>query len=490
MQPSCKFKLGSTTGDKIDYIFVDADTDVLDAEIIRSSVVGRRAVSIRPFPCRRKNSTALEWFMFAIAVIVFLAVPSAALAQTLCAPLPTPTGRIVEVTPSQVGSLQGILDAARSGDTIQLADGHYSLERTLVLRTPRVTLRSKSGNRDGVVLDGRYVVRDLILVQESDVTIADLTVSRSYWHLVHVVPGRGSLLNTTLHNLRGVDGGEQFIKVNPADSQFADNGVVRCSSFELTDTGRASIRNNCYTGGIDIHQARGWHIYANRFSGFWCDKGLSEHAIHVWTGSRDTLVDRNIILNSARGIGFGMGSSRAGRTYADSPCSGVPFIGHYAGGITNNFVMANDVRLFASSAGFDTGIGLEQSCETSVLHNTIASTVAPRSSSIEWRFANTIAVVANNLVTHRLLPRESGRAQLSGNVANAPLTLFVDLPSGNLRLLPNATLAIDKATTLDVPLPLDIDGETRGVAADVGADEYVPGRDAVAAAGTVAARKK
>jgi hypothetical protein len=54
------------------------------------------------------------------------------------------------------------------------------------------------------------------------------------------------------------------------------------------------------------------------------------------------------------------------------------------------------------------------------------------------------------------------------------LTLFVDLSSGNLRLLPSAIVAIDKAAALDVPLPLDIDGEPRGTTADVGADEYLP----------------
>ena len=176
-----------------------------------------------------------------------------------------------------------------------------------------MTLRSKSGNRDGVVLDGSYVARDLILVQESDVTIADLTVTRSYWHLVHVVPSVARCRAPSLHNLRGVDGGEQFIKVNQGNDRFADNGVVRCSSFELTDTGRAAVRNNCYTGGIDLHQGRGWQIYANHFSGFWCSSGLSEHAIHVWTGSRDTLVERNIIVNSARGIGFGLGVISCGQ---------------------------------------------------------------------------------------------------------------------------------------------------------------------------------
>lgn len=262
--------------------------------------------------------------------------------------------------------------------------------------------------------------------------------------------------------------------MNQAGDWFADNGVVRCSSFELTDAGRAAVRNNCCTGGIDLHQGRGWQIYANHFNGFWCSSGLSEHAIHAWTGSRDTLVDRNIIINSARGIGFGLGVATAGTSYGDSPCPDTQLAGHYGGTITNNFVSANDPRLFASSAGFDTGIGLEESCQSAVLHNTVASTVVPRSSSIEWRFENTSALVANNLVTHGLLPRDGGRATLAGNVANASLSLFVDQSSGNLRLLPNAIVAIDKAATLDVPLPLDIDGDRRGVSADVGADEYVP----------------
>jgi hypothetical protein len=170
---------------------------------------------------------------------------------------------------------------------------------------------------------------------------------------------------------------------------------------------------------------------------------------------------------------LGLGSSVSGRKYGDSPCEGAADVGHYGGAITNNFVVANDARLLTSGDGFDTGIGLEQSCDTHILHNTVVSTVTPRSSSIEWRFANTFATVANNLVTHRLLARDSARATLVGNVVDAPLSLFVDVPSGNLHLLPAATAAIDKAAPLATPLPTDIDAESRGVAADVGADEYM-----------------
>ena len=408
------------------------------------------------------------------AVLFVLALPSIARGQAGCSALPLGSGTIIEVTPEQVGTLQAILDRARAGDTIQLADGVYALPETLVFRNSGVTLRSKSGNRQGVVIDGHYAIGDLLLIQKSDITIADLTVTRSYWHLVHVVPSGGSSSGTMLHNLRGVDGGEQFVKVNPDGGYYADHGVVRCSSFELTDLGRSFIRNNCYTGGFDLHQGRGWQLYGNTFSGFWCASGLSEHAIHAWNGSRDTFIERNVIINSARGIGLGLGASVSGRTYEDSPCGGVADIGHYGGVVTNNFVVVNDARLQASGAGFDTGIGLEQSCATSVLHNTVVSTASPRSSSIEWRFGNTTATVANNLVTHGLLMRDEAMASLAGNVANAPLGIFVDAAGGNLHLLPSATLAIDKAVALPVPLLSDIDSEPRGVAADVGADEYLP----------------
>lgn len=372
----------------------------------------------------------------------------------------------------QAASLQSILDSARSGDTIQLHDGVYSLPQTLVLRTPGVTLRSKSGDRQAVVLDGAYAARDLLLIQQSNVTVADLTLTRAYWHLVHVVPGTSTVTGTLLHNLRAVDGSEQFIKVNPANGQYADAGTVRCSLIELTDAGRGFVRNNCYTGGIDVHQGRGWQIYGNTFSGFWCASGLSEHAIHLWNGSRDTRVERNLVINSARGIGLGLGASVTGRTYADLPCGGATNVGHFGGAILNNFVVATDARLFASATGFDTGIGLEQSCDTSVLHNTVVSTTAPRSSSVEWRFANTSASIGNNLVSHTLLARDGARAVLAGNVANAPLSLFVDVANADLHLVPSATAAIDKGAGLASPPATDIDGESRGVSVDVGADEY------------------
>jgi len=412
-------------------------------------------------------------FLLPLCVLFFiLCLPLPTAAQPGCGPLPAPTGNIIDVSPAQAASLRSIVASAATGTTIRLADGHYVLGERLVFRTPGVTLRSASGNRDAVILDGQYNAPMIISAMASNVTIADVTVTRAYFHPIHVSPYSGHVTGTLLHNLRIVDGAEQFVKVNNVDDQYVDNGVIRCSSLELTDVGRTHVRNDCYTGGIDIHQARGWQIYANTFSGFWCASGLSEHAIHVWTGSRDTVVDRNVIINSVRGIGFGLESTRVGRTYPDQPCGNRPYVGHYDGLITNNFVFANDPDLFNSQSGFDSGIGLEQACGTKVLHNTVFSTRPPSSSSIEWRFPNTAASIANNLVSHDLKARDSGVATLAGNVSNAPASLFVNATAGDLHLQATASIAIDQAAPIATAVPWDIDSQPRVSPADVGADEY------------------
>jgi parallel beta helix pectate lyase-like protein len=412
--------------------------------------------------------------LFAGTALVWLLAPSAR--AGLCPPLPAPPGNVVDVTPAQAGQLAGIVGSAGSGDTIRLADGTYLLNGGLLhFSTPGVTLRSASGNRDAVVLDNDYQGGDLILIRASNVTIADLTVRRAWYHPIHVTPASSHVTGTLIHNVRVVDPGEQAIKINADGTQtlFVDDGVIRCSRIELTDAGRPQIRNNCYTGGVDAHRARGWRIRDNVIEGFWCPSGLSEHGIHLWTGSRDTVVERNQIRNCARGIGLGLGSATPGRTYLDNPCGGAANIGHYDGVVRNNFVFANDDRLFDQGAGgFDLGIGLEQACGARVLHNTVVST-RPPFSSIEGRFANTVATMTNNLMSHNLRPRDGASLTLAGNLQNAPPALFVDaVLAGDLHLVDGAAAAIDQGAFVPAgQADEDIDGDRREPSRDIGADE-------------------
>jgi hypothetical protein len=398
-------------------------------------------------------------------------------ARALCPRLPPPSGPTVHV--SSVSELSDAVNDATTGTTILVADGTYHLDGTyLWVDTPGVTLRSASGNREAVVLDGDYVTTEIVQVVASDVTIADVTLREAYTHPIHVMSSEGGdTTGTLIYNVHIVDPREQAIKINPAaEGYYPDYGEIACSHIELTDAGRPHVNpisGGCYTGGVDAHQARGWRIRDNLITGFWCPSGLSEHAIHLWRGCRDPVVERNTLRNNARGVGFGLATSGDGRTYSDDPCPGASgYVDHYGGVIRNNAVFANDSDLFGSDDGFDCGICLWNACSVRVLHNTVASTQAPYS-SIESRFPNTDPQLINNLVTHNLRERDGATVYSSGNLTGVSLSLFANGAGGDLHLAPTAVGAIDQVAAPGDVVD-DIDGDSRpiGSASDIGADEY------------------
>ncbi len=207
--------------------------------------------------------------------------------------------------------------------------------------------------------------------------------------------------------------------------------------------------------------------------GVWCNTGLSEHAVHCWRGCRDTLVERNVMINNARGVGFGLSNSGSARTYSDDPCPGVSgYVGHYGGIVRNNFIFANDPALLSSPDGFDCGVCFWSACNARAVHNTVVSTQGAFS-SVEWRFATSAGVeITNNIATHPLRERDGASAVQAGNLENAELTLFEDGPSGNLHLVAAATAAVDQGAPVAAGLcDDDIDGEPRDSSPDIGADE-------------------
>ncbi|MCA9521318.1 MAG: hypothetical protein KC609_10110, partial [Myxococcales bacterium] len=391
-----------------------------------------------------------------------------------CAPLAPASGKVVTVKPDQAAELRTIVASATSGTTILLEDGTYLLDAgdsssRLQFSVSGVTLRSKSGDPSNVILDGGYKTNELVSILASDVTIAEITLMRAYDHPIHVSGSATTISGTRIYRVRIIDPGQQAIKINTGNNEttFADNGTIACSEITLTEAGRAKIRDNCYTGGIDGHQAWGWRVRDNLIRGFYCSSGLSEHGVHFWNGSRDTIVERNRIIDCARGIGFGLGANGNGsyRTYPDGLYAGLGYIGHYGGIIRNNAIVA-------TIAGFDSGISLEQSRGTYVLHNSVVSQQPPFS-SIEWRFANTEVTLTNNLVSHNLRERDGNPSSTSaGNLENAPVSLFVDPWNGDLHLQSTANAVLGKG--VDVPLGLcddDIDGEARTKPRDIGADQ-------------------
>jgi hypothetical protein len=386
-------------------------------------------------------------------------------AQIPCSPLPPPSGPVIEKYPADADNLRSTIAGATPGTTILLHDGFYDMSggdslHRLVFSTPGLTLRSASGDREAVVLDGNYVTGELISIYASDTTIADLTLSRAYYHPIHASGSENTPISGVLiHNVHIIDPAEQAVKVNPdaTGTGTVDDGTLECSRIELTDIGRTHIRNNCYTGGLDAHAATGWLVRRNLIEGFWCDDGLSEHGIHMWRQCRDTIVEENVVVDCARGIGFGLGPGNDG---------------HTGGIIRNNFVAAGDSRLFASTSGFDSGISLWGADDVQVYHNTVASTQAPSASSIEWRYIATDVTIANNLMTDRLWDR-GGTAHLSTNLEYVSQSLFHDVAAGDLHLVDQTSSPVGAATPLSAGLcDADIDDQPRDAAPDVGADEY------------------
>src|SRR5262245_38092843 len=66
------------------------------------------------------------------------------------------------VTVSTVAELERAVASVHPGDTILLANGSYALRQMIDIRTPDVTLRSKSGDRTQVVLHGRGMTGDSV----------------------------------------------------------------------------------------------------------------------------------------------------------------------------------------------------------------------------------------------------------------------------------------------------------------------------------------
>ncbi|MEZ4219315.1 MAG: hypothetical protein R3B13_00210 [Polyangiaceae bacterium] len=396
-----------------------------------------------------------------------------------CAPLPPPSGATVEL--SQGMDLTAALNSAAPGTTLLLADGNYDVSNSaLYITKAGISIRGKSGDRSKVILDSKHKdngTGGIISVRATDVTIAHLTLKEARYHAIHVSGGDSAdVTGTRIHDVHVIDPGEQGIKINANGGHYTDDGVISCSRIELTRPGAAFVQSNvssgstCYTGGVDGHDARGWVVRDNHIEGFWCEgSDLSEHGIHFWTGSRDTVVVRNVLVNNARHIGFGLVGS--GRSYSDNPCPGQSKVGHYGGLIANNFMVATEAKLFASPNGHDSGISLWYACDAKVLHNSYASTSAPASSAIEYRFASTSALIANNLSTHAFKARDGAKATSETNAENAAAGDFVNVAGSDLHLTAGASVALDKGTNHSATVADDIDGDARSTTPDLGADE-------------------
>jgi len=357
------------------------------------------------------------------------------------------------VTVSSTAQLENAVTNANAGGdkTISILDGTYTLSDMLWIDASGVTVKSYSGNRGNVILQGNGMTGDvshIFNVNGDNFTAQDLTLQRVANHAVQL---QLDIDNVVLKNLHIRDTGEQMVKIAYDASQMdksSDSGILEDSLLEYS----AGIGPQYYIGGIDGHNTKNWIVRRNTFKSIQSPgEDVAEHAIHFWSDSSGTLVERNLIMNCDRGIGFGLGER-----------------GHSGGIIRNNMIYHNSGGAFA-----DVGIDLQSASSAKVYNNTIFQEHS-YDNAIEYRFSDTSGgLIANNLANKAITSRYGGSADVSHNVTDAGSGWFVDPGAGNLRLSSSISQAVNQGLAIE-GLTDDFDGHVRPYDGgyDIGANEY------------------
>jgi chitodextrinase len=376
------------------------------------------------------------------------------------------TSAVVSPDSRTVGTsaeLNTAVNDANSGviNEILLRDGTYTLTGALQIRRSGITIRSLSGTRGAVIVQGQGMSGSIgygfqIHTGVNGFTIRDLTLRRFAYHAIQLYP---NVDNVTIRNIIFNDTGEQMVKgtydagvTNPSENILVENCV-----FEYT----AGTGPQYYIGGVDCHFHHNGIVRNCAFKNIRSPSDdVAEHAVHFWTSSNNTLVERNTIVNCDRGIGFGLEDRR-----------------HRNGIIRNNFIYNNGTGSFC-----DVGIDLhiESGSSAQVYNNTVLVNSYPN--AIEyWSTTGLSTVIVNNLTNNAIASRSGGNASLRNNVTTAANGWFINPTVGNLHLASAKTEVVNRGEAVS-GLTVDIDGDTRpfGSGIDIGADEYtgsVPGGD-------------
>ncbi|MDO6566334.1 right-handed parallel beta-helix repeat-containing protein [Alteromonas sp. 1_MG-2023] len=280
---------------------------------------------------------------------------------------------------------------------IILEPGVYQLTHRIVLKRDGLTLTGRKGALS-TILKGKGMKKNqtpevLIDVMASYITISGVTLKNSGNHLIQVRAEHDAdffhLSNCILQ-----DSYEQLLKVSASKAigHYSDDGKIENCVFEYT----AGIGPQFYIGGIDAHRANNWLVKNNKFENIASPSGgVAEHAIHFWNNSSNNYVVDNIILNSDRGIGFGLGKSQ-----------------NQGGVIKGNYI----IHTVKNHPYADAGIILESSPDTVIKNNTILL-YHDYPNAIEYRFPSTTNIsIIQNKTNRKIKKRDGASAYISRNV--------------------------------------------------------------------------
>jgi hypothetical protein len=378
-------------------------------------------------------------------------------------PLPPPTGEVIRV--ANPDELFAAALRVKPGGAILIADGHYLMPRYLEIRTDRVTLRSESGHRERVVLDGAQSrAGELIGFRHcAGVTVADLTLQNVRHNGVKLNSETGvqqfTLYNCVLHNLwqRAVKG----VKV-PADNRPAlrprDCRIQYClfyndrpKRFEDDPADTPQNFGGNYVGGIDVMYAQDWVISDNVFLGIQGRTRGARGAVFLWHESEGCVVERNLIIDCDVGIALGNSHRPAEVSLHCRNCT-----------VRNNFVVRAP----------ENGILADYTKDCRIVHNSLHDPTNRLGRLIRLVHDNDGLVVANNLLSGPGLRNEStSPITFQQNLARDLTGFFVDARAGNLRLRAPLHEIVGRAQSLP-EVRDDIDRQPRGGQPDLGAHQF------------------
>jgi hypothetical protein len=319
--------------------------------------------------------------------MLFLSVPFSLLAASV------PEG--LQFNVSNAKELYEAVNIANKRDrytTIMLNDGLYYLNKTIVIKTDHISLKSISSDPEKVILEGNGMkatkgVNNLLDIRGRYVTITGMTLQNAGNHLIQL-RGENDADHFKMNNCILRDSFEQLFKVTSKKEGIpsADFGVIKNTLFEYS----AGIGPQFYIGGIDLHSGKNWLIENNTFRNIASpSKKVAEHAIHIWKNSADNIVKDNLIINCDRGIGFGLTDQWFRR--------------NQGGEISGNIIIHHDNgHPFA-----DVGIGLETSPGTKIYNNTIYM-LHDYPNAIEYRYKETVNVYIKNNFTNKSITSRDG----------------------------------------------------------------------------------
>ncbi|MGH1377073.1 MAG: LamG-like jellyroll fold domain-containing protein [Alphaproteobacteria bacterium] len=319
---------------------------------------------------------------------------------------------------------------------IVLSPGVYNIENTLNITSEGVVIRSETGRASEVIIQGDKMSPDadignIMWVGASNFTLDGVTLQKCGNHTIQIA-GEMNPDNPTIKNSILKDSYEQLLKVSSAnDGTTVDNGIVENTEFSYS----AGIGPNYYIGGMDVHGGKDWVVSDNVFKNIASPAdSVAEHAVHFWNGSSENTVENNVIIDSDRGIGFGM------RVTDKMPTEG--------GVIQGNIIFhsGNPDHAFA-----DVGIALEENSNTEVTENIIIlNSGYPNAIETRWP-ESTGNEIYQNMTNVAIIERDGAKAEIHDNNTNASNTSFTLSASGDLlnsdgEIISNLKLDTDTGT--------------------------------------------